>query len=243
MATIYVALAAAMTGWISITLLVAVTVVAYARGALLTHELMHMRRPDQVAWPLRMMMLFDTPFGLGYREHQDIHVRHHRRPATMADPEFFQIRGGRARAFIAAMVSPEVGAMRWVAEHGIGPQLRREATIRALIMLTLTAMNPAVFLAYWLALRVTVGVSSFFFHHATHYRGGKAGECGVYGTFPLRLAWPLDGLLRVVLGSSLAPVLTEHDAHHVWWQVKAEHLRGLLAEYPPPVHLEGEGSS
>jgi hypothetical protein len=227
MTGIWAALGVAMLGWASIAVLSPVIVVCYVRGALLTHELMHVRRPEQVAWPLRMMMLFDTPFGLGYREHQDIHLRHHRWPAAPGDPELFQIRGGRLRAFLAALAGPELTAIRWVVEHGVGPGLRREVTVRALVMLVLAALRPSVFLAYWVVLRLTVGVSSFMFHHVLHYRGR-----GEYGTFPLRLPRPLDLLLRVVLGSSLAAVLSEHDAHHAWAQVKAERLRGLLARFP-----------
>jgi hypothetical protein len=240
MTSIWLALAVAMLGWAPIGLLAPVIVVCYLRGALLTHELMHVRRPEQVAWPLRMMMVFDTPFGLGYREHQDIHLRHHQRPAMPGDPELFQIRGGSLRAFLAALASPELAAIRWVGEHGIGPGLRREATLRALVMLGLAALRPSTFLGYWVVLRITVGVSNFAFHHALHYRrhgrrliGGPAGGRGEYGTFPLRLPRPLDAVLRVVLGSPLAAVLCEHDAHHAWSQVKAERLRGLLAEFPP----------
>ena len=226
MTAIWAALGLGMLGVVSIPLLAPVIVVCYVRGALLTHELMHVRRPEQVAWPLRMMMLFDTPFGLGYREHQDIHLRHHQRPAAPGDPELFQIRGGSARAFVAAMAGPELAAIRWVSEHGIDAGLRREATVRALVMLSLAALQPAVFVAYWVVLRLTVGVANFMFHHVLHYRGGE------YGTFPLRLPRPLDAVLRLVLGSSLAAVLSEHDAHHAWSQVKAERLRGLLAQFP-----------
>lgn len=238
MASIWVALGVGMLGLVSMAVLAPVIVVCYLRGALLTHELMHVRRPEQVAWPLRMMMLFDTPFGLGYREHRDIHLRHHRRPAAPGDPELFQIRGGSLRAFLAAMAGPELAAIRWVGEHGIGSELRREGMVRALAMLSLAALQPSAFVVYWVVLRLTVGVSNFMFHHVLHYRshgrahGRMRGRSGEYGTFPLRLPRPLDAALRLVLGSSLAAVLSEHDAHHAWSQVKAERLRGLLAQFP-----------
>lgn len=238
MTGIWVALGLGMLGLASIAVLAPLIVVCYVRGALLTHELMHVRRPEQVAWPLRMMMLFDTPFGLGYREHQDIHLRHHQRPAMPGDPELFQIRGGSLRAFLAAMLGPELSAIRWVGEQGIGPALRREATVRAMVMLSLAALQPSAFVAYWLVLRLTVGVSNFMFHHVLHYRKYWRRDWrndrrrGEYGTFSLRLPRPLDAALRLVLGSSLAAVLSEHDAHHAWSQVKAERLRGLLSQFP-----------
>jgi len=236
MLAIHAALGVAMTGAVSVWAMAPLIVVAYGRGALLTHELMHVRRPERVTWLLRMMMLFETPLGLGYREHQAIHLRHHQRPATETDPEFFQIRGGSIRALAAAMLGSELAAVRWVAAHGISPSLRREASVRALVMLGLAAVAPAVFLGYWVVLRLTVGVSNFMFHHVLHYRrrprrdGGPRGE---YGTFPLRLPRVLDGALRLVLSAPLAAVLSEHDAHHTWPQVKPERLRGLLRSFPP----------
>ena len=242
-----------MVGVASIWVVSPIIVVCYVRGALLTHELMHMRRPERVVWTVRMMMLFDTPLGLGYREYQDIHLRHHREPATVSDPEFHQIKGGRIRAFLAAMVASEVAVVRWVATQGIGPRLRREACIRAFFMLTLAALAPAVFLRYWIILRLTIGVSNYMFHHVLHYRSGHGRDGhgrdgherderperghdrlgnGEYGTFPLRLPGPLDAVLRVVLSSRLAPVLCDHDAHHAWPGVKARCLPGLLSVYP-----------
>lgn len=228
MSAIYIALGLAMTELLPLVAVAPIIVVSYVRGALLTHELMHVRRPERVTWILRMMMLFDTPLGLGYREHQSIHLRHHLRSATATatDPEFFQIRGGSLRAFGAAMLGSELAAAHWVIDRNIGPSLRREATVRALAMLTLVALQPAVFVQYWLLIRVTIGLSNFMFHHALHYRSGE------YGTFALRLPRPLDAALRLVLGRDLAAVLCEHDAHHAWSHVKAERLPGLLREYP-----------
>ncbi len=229
MTAIYVLLGLAILGWVSVWVIAPVIAVCYARGALLTHELMHMRRPERVPWMLRMMMLFETPLGLGYREHQNVHLRHHKQAATAADPEFFQIKGGSARAFVAAMLGPELTAAQWVESRGIGPSLRKEATIRALLMFGLVAVAPRVFLHYWIVLRLTVGLSNFMFHHLLHYRRGE------YGTYALRLPRPIDALLRVVLGPSLSAVLCEHDAHHAWCNVKPERLRGLLRSYPAEV--------
>lgn len=233
MGMIYVALGSAMAGWVPLLAVAPVVMVAYLRGALLTHELIHVRRPEQVTWMLRMMMLFDTPLGLGYREHQSIHLRHHQQAATESDPEFFQIRGGSLRAFGAAMLGSELAAAKWVISRGISPTLRREATIRALMMLSLISVSPVVFLQYWVVMRLTIGISNFMFHHVLHYRRGE------YGTFSLRLPGPLDAMLRLVLGRSLAAVLCEHDAHHAWGHVKAEHLPGLLRRYPAPPLVGG----
>lgn len=226
MTTIYLCVGLAATGLISFGWLAPVIVVSYLRGALLTHELMHVCRPEQVTWILRMMMVFETPLGLGYREHQKIHLAHHRHTANARDPEFFQIRGGRVRAFLAAMLGPELTAAQWVRNHGISRSLAREASIRAGLMLALLVFAPDVFVAYWVLLRLTVGISNYMFHHVLHYRRGR------YGTYTLRLPWPLDRGLRLVLGDTLASVLCEHDAHHAWTSVKPEKLAGLLDRFP-----------
>lgn len=232
MATIYACLAAMMLGVATIEWLAPVVIVCYLRGALLTHELMHVRSPEQVTWLLRMMMLFETPFGLGFREHQNIHLRHHQRSATKSDPEFFQIRGGSMRALAAAMLSPEIAAAKWVSERGYSRSLVREASTRAIIMLSLIALAPAAFFGFWVVMRLTVGVSNFMFHHVVHHRSGE------YGTYRLQLPQPFHAALHLVLGSSLAAVLCEHDAHHAWCQVKAERLRGLLARFPARASAE-----
>lgn len=227
MVSIYAALVAAMLDWISLAVMTPIVVVAYVRGALLTHELMHVRRPEHVTWLLRMMMIFETPLGLGYREHQNIHLRHHQRTATAADPEFFQIRGGRLRALAAALLSPELAAIKWVSTRGISATLKREASIKCFIMLTLIAVDSSVFLSYWIVVRLTVGLSNYGFHHILHYRGGT------YGTFRLELWAPIRAAMVVVLGPAMTAVLCEHDAHHAWQGVKAERLPGLLRAYPP----------
>ena len=78
--------------------------------------------------------------------------------------------------------------------------------------------NPSVFLAYWITLRASVGVSNFLFHHALHYRAGR------YGTFRIELPALVDRVARVLLGAELVLILCEHPAHHAWLQVKARYL-------------------
>ncbi len=75
-----------------------------------------------------------------------------------------------------------------------------------------------MFLAYWVTLRASIGVSNFLFHHALHYRDGR------YGTFRLEPSSPVDRALRVLLGTESVLILYEHPAHHAWLQVKARCL-------------------
>lgn len=223
---LYGALAGVVSGYVPVWIVAPVIAVSYARWALYIHELMHVHRPEYVRWILRSMMLFDTPLSLGYREYQDVHFRHHRLLGTPKDPEAFQIDGSASRAFIGAMLSPEIAAYKWVRAHGVSPSLARDGLIRACGMALLVALAPQAFWGYWITLRSTIGVSNFLFHRMLHCRRGK------FGTFELRLSGVPQTLLRSWLGKELIHVLCEHDAHHAWPSVKPGHLPVLLIDYP-----------
>jgi hypothetical protein len=215
---IYGLLGLAMAGLVPAWLLFVLVPPLYVRAALSIHELMHICPVGQVPFLHRLMMVVETPVGLGYREHRDIHVRHHQNPACERDPEFFQIRGGHLRALASSMVSPEWAFVRYWREKRLTRPWGAEAALRATVFVALAWANPVVFLAYWVTLRATVGVSNFLFHHALHYRAGR------YGTFRLELPAPVDRVLRVLLGAELVLILCEHPAHHAWLQVKARYL-------------------
>jgi fatty acid desaturase len=214
----YALLAASLLGWAPVWLLVVFVPPLYVRCALSAHELMHACKATQVSLLHRLMMVLETPVCLGYREHRDIHMRHHRDPGTERDPEFFQIRGGHVRAALSAMVSPEWSLWRYLRERGASREFLAEAALRCAVFVAAAAANPLVFLWYWITLRASVGGAAYLFHHALHYRAGR------YGTFPLRPSRPLERILRLVLGRECVLILLEHPAHHAFQQVKASHL-------------------
>jgi fatty acid desaturase len=215
---IYALLGFAMAGLLPVWLLVVLLPPVYVRSALGAHELMHICPAGRVSFVHRLMMILDTPVGLGYREHRDIHVRHHQNPATERDPEFFQIRGGHLRAIASSMVSAEWAFLRYARERRLTRPWLAEASVRAAVFGVLAWLNPFVFLAYWITLRASIGISNFLFHHALHYRAGR------YGTFRLEPSTPVDRVLRVLLGTESVLILYEHPAHHAWLQVKARCL-------------------
>src|SRR4051812_44244225 len=86
----YAVLAATQAGVVPPWTLVVVVPLLYVRLSLALHELLHARTANKVTWFHRLAMIFDTPIGLGYREHRAIHLRHHRYATTPRDPELFQ---------------------------------------------------------------------------------------------------------------------------------------------------------
>jgi fatty acid desaturase len=224
---IYALLALALARVVPVWTLLVFIPPLYVRSALIAHELMHICKDTQVPLLHRLMMILETPLCLGYREHRDIHLRHHQAAATERDPEYFQIRGGHLRAFAGAMVSPEWSLVHYLREKGSSRTLAAEATVRLTVFAMAAWWNPVVFLVYWVTLRLSVGVSAFVFHHALHYRGGR------YGTFRLRPPGLVDRAIRFVLGTEPALILYEHPAHHRWQQVKALRLPDLNIEASP----------
>jgi hypothetical protein len=176
-----------------------------------------------VPWLHRLMMAIESPTCLGYREHRDIHLRHHRHCATEDDPEFFQIKGGHFRAFAAAMVSPEWMFVDYVRAKGMSRALLAEAGIRCGVFAVALAANPVAFAWYWGALRASIGISQYAFHHALHQRDGQL------GTFAMHLPAPVERLLRLVVGAECVHILVEHPAHHAWQVVKPDQLPVVAA--------------
>lgn len=218
---LYAALALALAGMLPAWALPPIVPLVYLRLALALHELMHVCRPSGVPFFHRLTMVLETPLCLGYREHRATHLLHHRFAATNLDPEIYQIRGGAIRAFVNAMLSPERTCIAWVRRHGVSGPLALEGSVRLIVFGTVLAWDPWVFLVYWASLRVGIGVTSFVFHHVLHSRNGRL------GTFALPLAPRLSRVAEAILGSEPMLILTEHERHHRWPNVRARDLPRL----------------
>jgi fatty acid desaturase len=225
---LYLVLAAALADAIPAWILVAAVPWLYVRLSLGLHELLHVRAADQVPAFHRMAMIFDTPFGLGYREHRAIHFRHHRFAGDERDPELWQIEGGRLRAFASAMTTPERSLVEWVRARGVDPPLLADASVRLIVFLAIAALNPPVFLVYWLVLRVSIGTSGFVFHHLLHNRRGALGTYAL--PFPERLV----RAGRALLGAEPMLILARHRSHHVWPDVRVRDLPQFPTEFALP---------
>ena len=216
---IYALLALVLSGWAAPWILPLVLPLLYVRLSLALHELMHVRTAARVSWFHRLAMIFDTPLGLGYREHRAIHLAHHRYAGSARDPELYQIRGSHLQAFANAMASPERAAITWVRQRGISRALAREACARGVLFCALLAWNPLAFACYWLALRACVGGSSFVFHHLLHSRGGALGNFAL----PRALLRALP-LARALFGIEPVLIVRDHRLHHAAPGVRARDL-------------------
>ena len=222
--TLYVSLAAALTGWLPAWILAASVPLVYFRLALALHELLHVCPAEDVSWFHRLTLVLETPFCLGYREHRAIHFLHHRYASTDRDPERFQIVGGPWAAFARAMISPEHHFIAWVTTYGVTRRMAAEVTVRAIVFAAVAAIEPVVFLVYWVALRLSVGVASYVFHYVLHNDGGAL------GTFPLPVSPLVIRAAGLLFGREPLLILTEHERHHQWPRVRARDL----VQLPPP---------
>ena len=225
---IYVLLAAALAGLVPALLLVVAVPLVYVRLSLALHELLHLLPAARVPAFHRLAMIFDTPFGLGYREHRALHLRHHRCGAGAADPELHQIAGSHLSAFGNALMAPERSLVAWIRTRGVSAPLAREGGFRLAAFVLVAAINPAVFLLYWVVLRLSIGAAGFVFHHVLHNHDGEL------GTFALPVS---DRVLRAgawVFGTEPMLILARHRAHHLWPELRVRDLPDLPRELHVP---------
>lgn len=225
---IYALLGAALAGLVPVPALVVAVPLVYVRLSLALHELLHLLPAARVPAFHRLAMIFDTPFGLGYREHRALHLRHHRRGAGDGDPELFQIAGGPFRAFAGALIAPERAVQSWIRTRGIRGPLAREAGLRCAAFALVAALNPAVFLAYWIVLRASIGAAGFVFHHVLHSRDGRL------GTFPLPVSDRVARIGYALFGAEPMLILARHRAHHLWPELRVRELPDLPREFVLP---------
>lgn len=215
---IYAGLAAYVSGWLDAPWMVVLVSIATTRWMIAIHELFHLRKPESLNFFIRLQPLPFTPFSLGYREFQAIHIGHHKHPATEHDPDGFHILGGPLRALFGAITLNEQATLRHVLKQGLSGELLLMMSIRAGIFFALLAAFPEAFLIWWLAMRVSFIVNDFVFFHLVHYRGGRA------GTFSLPLPKALARVAAILYGSDVVHATMHHDVHHQYNMIAPKHL-------------------
>lgn len=182
--------------------------VMVTRWMIAFHELMHLKKPQQLDYFTRLMPLPFAPFNLGYAEYQDIHLRHHRFTASADDPDAFHILGGGIKAFFGALTQHEQASYRYICAHGISRELGVMMLLRSGIFFTLLVAAPQAFLAWWLVLRVSYIINDFVFFHLVHYRAGQAGTFSI--PLPAFIIYPA----LLIYGPDVVYGTMHHNIHH-----------------------------
>ena len=206
--------ALAMPGWI----LMIMMLLLLPRWMIYTHELFHLRGPTQVDFATRLMPLPFTPFALGYDEFRQIHFRHHKHPATRADPDAFHLLGGPWRAAWGALTVPEQAFFRWIRQpHGIRT-LSPGFWWRIGIFGACLLVGGWTFLWFWIPLRLVYALGDFSFFYLPHVRDG------VPGTYCLKLPRAFQVLAELLYGRTLVRATMFHDRHHLHPSIQARAL-------------------
>jgi fatty acid desaturase len=188
------------------------------------HELLHLRKAEELDLLTRLFPLPFSPLNLGYREYREIHIGHHRHTATEQDPDAFHILGGHLKAFVGAVTQHEQATLRYIKANGITRELAFMMVIRLILFMAILAAAPLAFLQFWLVIRITHIINDYVFFHLVHYRADE------YATFPI----PLPAIIRypaiVLYGIDVVYATMHHDIHHAYPQVAAKHLPKVAAQ-------------
>ncbi len=216
--SLYGCYAAFALGAINVWWMAGLSTVMVTRWMIAFHELLHLRKAEDLDLLTRLIPLPFSPFNIGYREYQEIHAGHHRYAATIEDPDAFHIQGGHLKALIGTLTLQERQIIRYVSTHGMSHELAIMAMIRLALFIAMLMIAPHAFLLWWLVLRLTYIINDFVFFHLVHYRTGK------YGSFPI----PLPALIRypliVIYGIDVVYATMHHDIHHEQPIIAARHL-------------------
>ena len=215
-----------LPGWLPYWTFLCAAPVLVVRWMLSVHELFHLRTAARVDPVTRLLPLALSPFTLGYREMMDVHLRHHRLTATPEDSEYFQLRGPPWLGFVNALSAPEQAFCRWVAGRGMDRPLWSGMLARLGLFGLLAWVAGAAFWAWWIPVRLALGVGNFSFFYLLHRRGGA------YGTFPLDLPEWASRAFCLLFGREAMLATCHHDVHHAHPRVAVRHLPAARAYLP-----------
>ena len=128
--SIFVCFTAYANDVMSFLWMIVLSSVMVTRWMIAFHELMHLKKPEQLNFFTRLMPIPFAPFNLGYAEYQAIHLGHHRFTASVDDPDAFHILGGMLRAFVGALTQHEQACYRYIRTHGLSREESRATVYR-----------------------------------------------------------------------------------------------------------------
>ncbi len=215
--------AAYATGAINLWWMAGLTSVLVSRWMIAFHELLHLRRADELDLLTRLLPIPFAPLNIGYREYRNIHAGHHLHTANEQDPDAFHILGGHLVALFGTITLHEQQLVRYIKHHGLSGELAVMMTLRLALFVGLLVIDPAAFLAWWLVLRLTYIVNDFVFFHLVHYRAAE------YGSFPIPLRTIIQYPLILIYGIDVVYATMHHDIHHRQQQIAAKYLPRVAA--------------
>ena len=221
---LFVCYAAYASGVINVIWMALLTTIMVTRWMIAFHELMHLKKPQDLDLLTRLLPIPFAPFNLGYREYQKIHMGHHQFTATPKDPEAFHILGGFVKAFIGALTQHEQSSYRYIRANGLSRELAMMMVVRTALFFALLLAAPQAFLAWWLVLRLSYVVNDFVFFHLVHYRSGTA------GTFPIPLPNYLVYPALLIYGTDVVYATMHHDTHHQHTRIAPKYLPIVAAQ-------------
>lgn len=221
---IFACYAAYASDAISVMWMAFFTNVLVTRWMITFHELMHLKKPQELDLFTRLSPIPFAPFSLGYREYHNIHMGHHRYTATDKDPDAFHILGGYVKAFIGALTQQEQASYRYIRANGLSRELKVMLLVRATIFFGLLLASPLAFLAWWLVLRLSYAINDYVFFHLVHFRAGAA------GTFPIPLPDYIAFWFFLFYGSDVVYATIHHDMHHQHTRIAPRNLPVIAAQ-------------
>lgn len=210
--------AAFASGLLPLWMMVFFVTVMLTRWMIAFHELLHLRKAEELDLVTRLFPLPFSPINLGYREYREIHIGHHRHVATTQDPDAFHILGGHLKAFVGAMTQHEQATVRYIKANGFTRELVIMMLIRLAVFIAMLTASPVAFLQFWLVIRVTHTINDYIFFHLVHYRAGQ------YATFPISLPAIIRYPAQLLYGIDVVYATMHHDIHHEHTQVAAKYL-------------------
>ncbi len=223
---LYGCYAAFALGQLNVWWMAALSTVMVTRWMIAFHELLHLRKAEELDLFTRLLPIPFAPINIGYREYRNIHAGHHRHAATHKDPDAFHIQGGHLKAFLGTLTLHEQQIIRYIANHGLSLELAVMTLLRLALFIAMLAAAPYAFLSWWFVLRFTYLVNDFVFFHMVHYRAGR------YGTFPIPLPALIRYPLTAIYGIDVVYATMHHDLHHEQPMIAAKYLPCIADQLP-----------
>jgi fatty acid desaturase len=221
---LYLVFIAFALGYIPFWIMLPVSSILVTRWLIAFHELLHLKKAEDLDWLTRLVPIPFSLVNLGYREYRQIHMGHHRYTAQREDPDAFHIRGGHLKALLGAITQQEQASYRFIKQYGLSRELAVMLFLRAALFLALLLVFGKVFVVWFLVLRITYIINDYIFFHFVHYRAGQA------GTFSIPLTRWLIYAFIVIYGIDVVYATMHHDIHHRNARIAAKFLPHMAGD-------------